>query len=334
VRGQPQPGGAPRRRLLPGDPYSPARIALHAALFLMTIVTTLWVGINYNAEAVLAVEHPGLGDLLLAGLPYSATLMAILLTHEMGHFVTGRVHRVRLSLPYFVPLPFALGTLGAIIAMPPLESRKKLIDVGAAGPLAGLLVATVTMVVGLELSEVASLEDFEPGTILFVEGQSLYYMALKYIVVGPLPPGHDVFLHPVAWASWIGLLVTMLNLVPAGQLDGGHIAYALFGPRQNRYSGYVNAALVVLGLAVAAFYGIPAALAGQSGSEVWMQAQAGLPWLVWALLLLIIKRRTRVYHPPAPDPTPLSGGRLALGGVNLVLFVLLFMPVPLRVVQL
>ena len=112
-----------RRGLLPRDPYSPRRIAIHVSLFLLTILTTLWVGAMYNGEALAGVEEPGLMDLVAAGIPYSATLMTILLCHEMGHFIAGRIHRVRLSLPYFIPLPIALGTLGALIAMPPLESR-------------------------------------------------------------------------------------------------------------------------------------------------------------------------------------------------------------------
>ena len=327
----PQPGRAPIRRLLPADPYSPRRIAIHASLFLLTVLTTLWAGVLYSGDALEGIARPTLLDLARAGIPYSATLMAILLCHEMGHFVAGRIHRVRLSLPYFIPVPFALGTMGAIIAMPPLESRKKLIDVGAAGPLAGLVVSTITMVIGLRLSEVSTLT---PGTVVFQEGQSLYYLALKRIVLGPMPPGHDVFLHPIAWASWIGLLVTMMNLLPVGQLDGGHIAYAVLGERQNRFSRYLHIALVALGAAVSIAYGLKAHLAGLPGAEVATQAQTGVSWIVWAAVLYLIRRLGRGYHPPAPDPTPLGRGRLALGILCLVLFMLLFMPVPLRVVQL
>jgi membrane-associated protease RseP (regulator of RpoE activity) len=329
---RPQPGGRPRRRLLlPSNPYSPKRIAIHVALFVLTIITTLWAGFLYNGQALAGIEQPGLLDVVLAGVPYSATLMTILLCHEMGHFIAGRIHRVRLSLPYFIPIPFALGTFGAVIAMPPLESRKKLIDVGAAGPIAGLVVSTITMAIGLRLSEVSTLE---PGQVVLQEGQSLYYMAVKLIVLGPMPEGHDVFLHPVAWASWLGFLVTMLNLIPVGQLDGGHVAYAVLGERQNRYSGYLHLGLVGLGVAVTAFYGLGAILAGLPWQEVATQAQTGLAWFMWAFILYIFKRIGRVYHPPAPDPTPLGSGRVAVGVLCLLLFVLLFMPAPLRVIQL
>jgi membrane-associated protease RseP (regulator of RpoE activity) len=345
----PAPGLPPGRRLLPADPYAPRRIAVHASLFALTVLTTLVVGAEYNAQALRVIEVPvfpfvyielaakglpALLDVVRAGLPYSGTLMAILLCHEMGHFIAGRVHRVRLSLPYFIPVPIALGTFGALIAMPPLESRKKLIDVGAAGPIAGLVVSTVTMAVGLSLSEVRSVDALEPGTILFVEGQSLYYMALKLAVVGPIPPGHDVFLHPIAWASWIGFLVTMLNLIPVGQLDGGHVAYALFGERQNRYSRLVHLGLLGVGLAVSGAYALAAAASGAGAQEVATQAQTGFPWFVWAGVLYLIWRIRRSYHPPAPDPTPIGSGRIALGIACIVVLVLLFMPVPLRVVQL
>jgi membrane-associated protease RseP (regulator of RpoE activity) len=320
-----------KRRLLPPNPYSPGRIAIHVGLFGLTILTTLWAGVIFNPQALARLESPGILDLVVAGAPYSATLMSILICHEMGHFIAGRIHRIRLSLPYFIPVPFALGTFGAIIAMPPLESRKKLIDVGAAGPIAGLVVSTITMVIGLGLSPV---EPLTPGQEVFLEGQSLYYSAVKLSVLGPIPAGHDVFLHPVAWASWIGFLVTMLNLVPAGQFDGGHIAYAIFGSRQNRYSGYLNIGLVVLGVAVSGFYALDAHLGGHPSDWVWIQAQTGFPWLVWAVFLYVIKRRLGVYHPPAPDPTPLGAGRIAVGIVCLVLFLLLFMHAPLRIVQL
>ncbi len=316
---------------MPRDPYSPKRIAIHITLFVLTILTTLWAGFLYNAQALAGIEEPGLLDVVRAGVPYSATLMTILLVHEMGHFIAGRIHRVRLSLPYFIPIPFALGTFGALIAMPPLESRKKLLDVGAAGPIAGLVVSTITMAVGLRLSEVSTIE---PGVVVLQEGQSLYYMAVKLLVLGPMPAGHDVFLHPVAWASWIGFLVTMLNLLPVGQLDGGHVAYAVLGERQNRYSGYLHLGLVGLGIGVTAFYGLGAIIARLPWQEVAMQAQTGLAWFMWALILYIFKRLGRVYHPPAPDPAPLGSGRIAVGALCLLLFILLFMPVPLRVIQL
>jgi membrane-associated protease RseP (regulator of RpoE activity) len=302
-------------------------------LFAVTVLTTLWVGASYNGEHFRDLPEPGLLDVLEAGVPYSLTLMTILLCHEMGHFISGRIHRVKLSLPYFIPLPFALGTMGAIIAMPPLESRKKLLDVGAAGPLAGLVVSTAAMVVGLSLSPVSDLTSLPEGTVLFQEGQSLYYILLKRIVLGPIPEGHDVMLHPVAWAAWIGFLVTMLNLLPVGQLDGGHVAYALLGERQNVVSARLHLALVGLGIAVSAYYGVTALVSGASGAEVWTEAQTGLSWFVWAFVLWIIRRLGKGYHPPAPDPTPLGRTRFAVGVFCLVVFVMLFMPVPLHVVQ-
>ncbi len=321
----------PRSWLLPANPYSGRRIAIHLALFLATILTTLWVGAVYNGEYLDRIEHPTLLDLVRAGLPYSATLIAILLSHEMGHFIAGRIHRVRLSLPYFIPLPIALGTMGAIIAMPPLDSRRKLLDVGAAGPLAGLVVSTATMIVGLRLSQVSELQ---PGMTVLQEGQSLYYLLLKAIVLGPMPPGHDVFLHPIAWASWIGFLVTMLNLLPVGQLDGGHVAYALLGERQNRISGWMHLALVGLGIAVCAWFGGAAMLGGEDAAGIASAAQTGFSWFVWAIVLFIIRRLGKGYHPSTMDPAPLGPLRTAVGILCFILFFALFMPVPLRVVTL
>src|SRR5690606_7442838 len=153
-------------------------------------------------------------------------------------------HRVPASLPYFLPVPIVwFGTMGAIITMPErIRSRIALLDIGAAGPLAGMVVAIPTMVVGLRLSEVAPL-----GSDSYIqEGQSLLYWAIKRVVLGPIPDGSDVHLHPTAFAAWGGFLITMINLLPWGQLDGGHIAYALLGEKQNALARWVRRSLLGL----------------------------------------------------------------------------------------
>ena len=181
--------------------------AIHLGLFAACCATTWWFDGPY----------------------FAATLMGILLCHELGHYVTGRRRGVEVSLPYFIPVPpqFTLGTLGAVIRMKkPISDRNALFDVGAAGPVAGLVVAIPLLVIGLSLS---SLGPVKPDDM--IEGNSILYALLKYAVFGRWLPsgGVDVQLHPMAFAGWVGLLITMINLMPIGQLDGGHVARAALG---------------------------------------------------------------------------------------------------------
>ncbi len=297
------------------------RFALAAGLFALTCVSTTFVGSAW-AE----------GKGLLSGLSYSVPLMAILLAHELGHYVAARIHRVPASPPYFVPLPVPpLGTMGAVILMRDrIARRDALLDIGAAGPLAGLVVALPVLAYGIVHSPVQP----EPhGVVYFMEGRSLLYVALLHLLKGPIPEGYDIMLGPTAFAGWAGLLVTMLNLIPAVQLDGGHVAYALLGERYQDLSRKLRRALFPLGIAVALFYGLPAFMAGKRGDALWGQLGAGTPWLVWWLLLSLMARfggrGDGREHPPT-DPGPLSPRRRVLAWVTLSLFVLLFMPAWLR----
>ncbi len=285
----------------------------------------------WNAGEALGRGSPGLLDVLLAGLPYALPLLGILLFHEMGHFIAGRVHNLQVSLPYFIPIPFALGTMGAlIIYRSKIASARKLIDVGVAGPLSGIVVATVLMIIGLNLSSVQKLT---PGMGMIIqEGQSLYYLFLKWLVFGRLPEGHDVFLHPIAWASWVGLFVTMINLLPVGQLDGGHVAYALLGPVQNRISAGLHLSMLIFAAFIGLFYGGRAMLAGAGLEEIVTEAMTGSFWVAWAAVLYVLKRLGRGYHPPVSEDTRLDRPRTVVGISTLVLFVLLFMPIPIRVI--
>ncbi|MCB0004439.1 MAG: site-2 protease family protein, partial [Anaerolineae bacterium] len=220
------------------------RIGVAAVLFALTVLSVVYVGAQLSAD----VYATGLN--LLDGIPYAVSLLAILMAHEMGHYVVGRRLRAPLSLPYFLPLPVPpLGTLGAVITMSgPVRNRRHLLAIAAAGPLAGLVVAIPVLLIGLSMSEVQPL----PTTGQFMaEGNSLLYLALKFITFGQLLPsgGLDVVVSPIAFAGWAGILITGLNLIPAGQLDGGHIVYALVGARYARYVLYaVLAALAVLAI--------------------------------------------------------------------------------------
>lgn len=278
---------------------------LPLALFTATVVSVLFTGMRYEGGDGWAQ--------IWRGWTFAVPLLAILVTHELGHYVAAVIHRVPASLPMFIPMPVSpFGTMGAVISMPePIRSRNALLDVGAAGPLAGMVVAVPVLILGLSQSEVRPLEG---GGLL--EGQSLLYLALKHWVVGPIPPGHDVFLTSTAFAGWTGLLVTMLNLLPVGQLDGGHVAYALFGERQNRIGRVIHGLLPLLFL---------------GNLAVWRDWQPGLVWVVWFVLLGLLRRAAGgVEHPPTDPDEALSPGRRAIAVVTLVLFVFIFMPTPLR----
>lgn len=300
-------------------PRPPAtRFRLAFVLFALTCVSTTFVGALSS------------GGGWRAGLPYSIPLMSILLAHELGHYIAARIHRVPASPPYFVPMPLPpLGTMGAVILMRNrIQGRNALFDIGAAGPLAGLAVAIPVLIYGIAQSPVQP----EPhGVAYLMEGRSLLYLGLLYAIKGPIPAGQDIMLSPTAFAGWAGLLVTMLNLIPSVQLDGGHVAYALLGDRYERVSRMVRRLLLPFGIAVALSYGWPAFVAGKRGDALWAEATPGFQWLTWWMLLSLMARRGQREHPPT-DPGVLSPRRRALAVLTLSLFVLLFMPTWLRTV--
>jgi len=276
--------------------------ALPLLLFIATVFTTLWAGAYQTDTSPLRgawrflMEEPAA---LLRGLPFAGTLMGILVTHELGHYVLSRIHRVPASFPLFIPgPPHFIGTFGAIIRMRgPILGRKALFDIGVAGPIAGFVVAVVALVIGLSLSKVVSI-DRAYGLHL---GEPLLLQFVSWLVLGPIPQGSDVVLHPVGFAAWFGLFVTSLNLIPLGQLDGGHVAYALWGDRQRQIAMAVVPTLIVLGLV------------GWHG------------WFVWAGLAGIVG----FTHPPVSDPEAVLGrARVWVGWAAFLIFVLTFAPIP------
>jgi membrane-associated protease RseP (regulator of RpoE activity) len=317
---------APGRSVDADAPRRPLRWKLNLALFLVTTVSVFFTGGFRGVDEVASIR--GLGDFLRAlagGWTFAVPLLAILLTHEFGHYIAARVHRVEASLPFFLPLPFLspFGTMGAVISMPGrIRSRNALLDIGASGPLAGLAVAIPVLIVGLMQSKVEPL-----GEHGVMEGQSLLYLLLKRIVLGPIPAGYDVYLSPTAFAGWGGLLVTMLNLIPIAQLDGGHIAYALLGPRQNRVTQVLHKGLLGMFVINVAWFAIPIALHRQWG-RLFQPLQNSLAWLVWYALLHLVMSLGGRDHPPT-EPGELSPLRKGLAVLCLALFVLLFMPTPL-----
>ncbi|MBI5068863.1 MAG: site-2 protease family protein [Deltaproteobacteria bacterium] len=312
--------------------HAPARRRwrwLPALLLLATAYTTVTTGADL-ALGDRAATADALGR-LLAGLPYASALLAILGAHEMGHWLMGRTWGVDSTLPHFIPGPGPAGTFGAVIRIrSPMPSRRAVLDIGIAGQLAGLVVALPLLALGLSRSEVrpmgdallegaglesplALLRGWLAGRDLFGEvsgaqlmGDSLLTWGMQRLLLGPLPPGHEVVLHPVAFAGWIGLLVTTLNLLPIGQLDGGHVLYAwLGGERAERASRLLSWALLLAGLTLS-----------------WT-------WLVWWLIARFL---VRLRHPPATfEEEGLDRGRVVLAILALVLFALTFVPVPVSV---
>jgi Zn-dependent protease len=301
---------------------------LNIVLFLATLITTTIQG---------AIMQHGSASIfpLSDGLSFAIPLMAILLCHEMGHYIAARIHHVPASLPYFVPLPPGIGmfgTMGAVILQSRTTDRRKLIDIGAAGPLAGLIVAIPVLIYGLTLSSVGPIE----GGLQ--EGNSLLYAVLKRLVCGAWLPdrGIDVNLHPIAFAGWAGLFVTMLNLIPISQLDGGHVAIAFFGNSYGRASQFLRKMLLPLAVTVTlVVYYTTAndlARAGLTGSlSPWNVAiPAGLQWLIWYVMLGLLRRLSGgIDHPPVDD-RPLPPSRARLFWTVVASFVLIFMPVPIR----
>ncbi len=246
--------------------------------------------------------------LLATGLRLSVPTVLILLCHEMGHYLACRHYRYPVSPPYFLPAPFGLGTLGAFIRIgAPVRSKRELFDIGAAGPLAGLVALLPFLFIGVAASRPVPLPPPPVGIaemILLVPGRSLGFDLATRLAHGPLPEGHILDLHPFALAAWVGLLATALNLLPLGQLDGGHILYALAGRRHRRLVVGLWIGLLALGLA-------------------WPG------WALWCLVILLLGLR----HPPVADESrPIGRLRRAVGVLLLLIFLFSFAPVPLSTV--
>ncbi|NJD56849.1 MAG: site-2 protease family protein [Nitrospirae bacterium] len=270
---------------------------LNVFLFLLTFASTLTVGALQRGADI--VSQP---QSIVEGLPFSLSLLFILLVHEFSHYFMSRKHGVDSSLPYFIPAPTLFGTLGAFITMRSrITTRNALMDIGSSGPIAGFLVSVVAVVIGLWYSDVRAVEGSGEMIVL---GDSILFSLLAKIVVGTVPSGSDIYLHPVAFAGWIGFFVTSLNLIPVGQLDGGHIAYAFLGKAHLWLSRILLGVLLVLGLLL--FEG----------------------WLIWAVLLFFLGSK----HPPILYPEiPLDPGRRAVGIMAFIIFILTFIPVPVMV---
>jgi membrane-associated protease RseP (regulator of RpoE activity) len=270
---------------------------LNILLFILTFISTLIVGAMHEGVDVVAEPLK-----IYRGWPFSVTLLLILLSHEFSHYIASKKHGIEASLPYFIPAPTLFGTLGAVIRMKaPITTKNALIDIGASGPIAGFIISVVASIIGLYFSKVIPTSD----TASFISlGDSLLFQGLSRLILGSVPDNYDVFLHPVALAGWIGFFVTSLNLIPIGQLDGGHILYALLGGKHTTISKLLIAVMFVMGLLL------------------WEG------WIVWGVLLIVLGFK----HPPIVySEMPLDPKRKIIGWIALVIFVLTFTPVPIVV---
>jgi membrane-associated protease RseP (regulator of RpoE activity) len=282
----------------PAPPKVPPEWPWNLAGLVLTAISTLVAG-AYLEGAPLAfpLREPGR---IAEGVPFAATLLGILAAHEFGHWFAARRYGLDVTLPFFIPLPLLspIGTLGAVIKMKtPIYTRRMLLDVGAAGPLAGLVVAIPVTIWGVAHSPVLPTQ---PGAGILL-GEPLLFQVIVALFGPTVPEGQDLYLGNVAFSGWIGLLVTALNMLPVGQLDGGHVVYALLGRKQHAIGWAVFVAILVLGW--------------------WWQG-----WFVWGVLILFL---IRVRHPPVLDPhLELDPARKAAGWLAVAAFVLCFAPVP------
>jgi len=316
--------------LAPSMPEPKKRLpTTNIVMFILTVLSVLFV----SAEPQGPIPSDFLGQLwvvfksILTGWPFALSLMSILLAHEFGHYLMSRYHKTAATLPYFIPFPLPpLGTMGAVIQMQAVPKNKRILfDIGIAGPLAGMVIAIPVLLYGLTISKLGPVVADPNG---WIEGNSLFYLFSKFVIFGKLLPepatthglplflywiryfftgtplpigGVDVFISNVALAGWAGLLVTALNLIPVGTLDGGHVTYALFGEKIRKAYPFVVGILVVMGFV----------------------AQT---WWLWAVLLLWLGR---VHAEPLDQITELDPRRRAIGWFAILLFILVFSPVPM-----
>jgi membrane-associated protease RseP (regulator of RpoE activity) len=285
-------------------------VALHVLLFLSTLLTTTAVGARlasnfqqnrptYIEDLWLAITSFGQPESLLAGLPFSLTLLTILFAHEMGHYLTCRYYGIRASLPYFLPAPTLIGTFGAFIRIHSvIPTRRQLFDVGIAGPLAGFVFVIPALAIGIAYSKIIPDIALQGDFIFSTPG----LMRLFQVWIMPGVQVGDILVHPIARAAWVGLLATALNLMPIGQLDGGHILYSFVGDHHRLLTRIFVLALLPLGF----FYS-------------WS-------WIFWAALIFFFGMR----HPRLYDRAPLGSGRVRLAILALAIFAVSFSPSPVK----
>ena len=289
------------------------RTWLNILLFCLTTLSAYFVGISWSlsylyAEAFSRGDQVSIGPGVLKdpqvvslSMVYAVVLIGILLAHEMGHYLTCRYYHIDATLPFFIPAPTLIGTLGAFIKIKsPITRKQQLFDIGVAGPLAGFILAVPALVYGLSVSKIVPSLPREESLVF---GEPLLLKGIGMFLFGHVPAGYDVVIHPVAFAGWVGILVTALNLFPIGQLDGGHVLYALIGPKSRKLANWILTAFIFLGI------------------FCWVG------WFIWALLIRFIGLR----HPPIMDESiPLTPKRKLMAVLVLFIFIISFIPSPIQ----
>lgn len=297
-----RPASVPQDQMMPPREVK-NRPVINIVLFIITFLSVTFAG---------STEEPTLFETFTSGLPYSITLITILLFHEFGHYFAARRFGVEATLPYFIPIPPILGipsiigTMGAIIkTRTPIPNRRALFYIGAMGPLPGFIISLTAVLVGLYLSDVKPIPAVKGDMSMIIFGDSLLFSAITWLFHGTIPSGYSVDPSPYAFAGWIGFLITSLNLMPLGQLDGSHILYALIGRKQKIFGWATLGGLIVL-------------------SFIWQG------WIVWIGLTLLF---LMVAHPDIQDDAPLSGMEKAIGWFCMLILLLTFVPVPVDFLQ-
>jgi Zn-dependent protease len=304
------------------------RYSTHIVLLLLTFGTATLAGVSWLNK------NPDELSNFTSGLPYAFFVLAILSSHEFGHYFAARRHKLDVTLPFFIPFPFLsanpFGTLGAVIKLrSPIPTRKVLFDVGASGPIAGFIISLVILIYGfLNLPgkeylysihpEYASMVSIPEGGIRF--GSNILFYVMSHILPPAgsfIPPMNEVYHYPALCAGWFGLFVTALNLIPIGQLDGGRICFSLFGDKQHRIAQVALVLMVLFGLAGL----LPA---------IGIEFEYGyFPWLVWAFIIAILIRVFKIHRQGVEDTTPLDPTRKAMAWFCIAIFITCFTPMPL-----
>ncbi|MBK8395148.1 MAG: site-2 protease family protein [Leptospiraceae bacterium] len=282
-----------------------SKVGFHILLLVLTFLTLTFKEGFWALLFAFEENKEVLINIFWSEYPYASALLFILFSHEMGHYIPARIYKLKTTLPYFIPIPFSpIGTMGAVIQIQePIQDKIKLFDIGVGGPLMSLILSIPCWIVGLYLSDLANLSDFAHEKNILNFGDSLFTYYTGQWILGPYDPvTTTIFIHPLAKAGWVGLLVTAINLFPFGQLDGGHIVYSLFGERYRNWIHYLFLAFLFLGF-------------------------VSITWVIWGFIIFYL---IKVEHPYVPNATSELGiVRKILGYFMLVSLFFIFIPIPI-----
>lgn len=304
---------------------------IHIGLFIVTFITTTLAGVEWTTGQLPPYEF----DLLAKGLPYSISILLIITFHEFGHYFAARFHRIRTTLPFYIPFPpipyfINFGTMGAVIrTKSPIYSKKVMFDIGIAGPLSGFIICLGILIYGF--THIPSIDyllnihpdyfspDYGKDGLQLVFGDTLLFSFFRSIFVSTdtfFPPMSEVYHYPYLVSGWFGLLITSMNMIPVGQLDGGHISYTMFGNKTH----YNISAVAAIILMVMGFAGVLDSL---------LEMNLGIGWSGWLFWAFILYFFVKLKHPPVPDTLPLDSKRIILGYISFFIFIISFSPTPL-----